>query len=401
MDKVRVIFVDDDPNILAGLRRYLRAMRDHWDVAFCEAGAEALDLMARQSFDVVVSDMRMPNMDGAEFLGLVRKRHPGTIRVILSGYADSDCVLRTVGPAHVYLAKPCDPATLVGAIARPLALRRHLAASGLRDTLAEISSLPSPPELFHRIEEELHSPRSSAASIAAIIAQDMAMTAEILKMTNSAYFSLALKVTTPLQAVKTLGLEIVHTLVLRIGIFRQFEHNGSDAAQVAALNDYGMRLGALAEAIATAENGDPSTAKAAYCAGMLSSLGSLVLLDSRPRDYNRVLATMAQGRPLHVAEQEAFGASHAMIGAYLLGLWGFNDPVVEAVAYADHPSACTGRDSVTLAAVHAARALGPPYPLLPTETGGTELDTSYLIEANLASRLPDWRALAAAQSRKA
>src|SRR5512145_1423172 len=119
--RIKVLFVDDDLNILSGLKRLMRGCSD-FDARFCLGGEEALALMASEHMDAVVSDMRMPHMDGAEFLGRVRARTPGTIRVILSGYADAESVLRTVGPAHLYLAKPCDPATLMQAIARPVAL---------------------------------------------------------------------------------------------------------------------------------------------------------------------------------------------------------------------------------------------------------------------------------------
>ncbi|CAA6603204.1 Response regulator containing a CheY-like receiver domain and an HTH DNA-binding domain (fragment) [Rhodospirillaceae bacterium LM-1] len=117
---VRILFVDDEPNILSGLKRLMRNMRDQWDMSFCSSAPEALAAFEKSPFDVIVSDMRMPGMDGAQLLELIREKYPGTIRVILSGYADSESVLRTVGPAHIYLAKPCDQHLLQEAIVRPL-----------------------------------------------------------------------------------------------------------------------------------------------------------------------------------------------------------------------------------------------------------------------------------------
>ncbi len=392
MEKVRILFVDDDPNILSGLRRATHAMRATWETVFCDSGADALAAMEKKPFDVVVSDMRMPVMDGAQLLNIVRREYPGTIRVILSGYADSESVLRTVGPAHIYLAKPCDPVVLMAAIARPVALRRLMESDGLRQALADISTLPTPPELFLEIEEELRSPKSSASSVAAIIGRDMAMTAEVLKLTNSAYFSLPTKVTTPLQAVMTLGVEIVQTLVLKVGIFRQFDRGGTQGAQVAALNDYSLKVGAAAERIAVSMGIDAAQVKAAYCAGMLSSIGALVLLDQKGADYRRVLERVTPDRSRHRVETEAFGASHTLIGAYLLGLWGFSDEVVEAVAYADRPSDCPARGAIMLTAVHAARALLDHFPLL-NEGAADPLDSRYLSEAKLDDQVEVWRGL--------
>lgn len=393
--RIRVLFVDDDLNILSGLKRLMRGCSD-FDSQFCLGGEEALALMAGQNVDVVVSDMRMPHMDGAEFLGRVRARYPGTIRVILSGYADAESVLRTVGPAHLYLAKPCDPATLMRAIARPVALRRLLGSEGLRIALARLSDLPTPPELFYRLEAELRSPTVSAASVAAIIGQDVAMTAELLKLTNSAYFSVAGRVASPLQAVRTLGLDIISALVLRIGIFRHLEANSANTDLMAALNDYSLRVAALAERIAVAENAPAPVAKTAYCAGMLCSVGALALLDTFPESYPKLFARSTASAPAFTIETKAYGANHALIGAYLLGLWNFGDTMVEAVAHACIPSACPGTDNLVLTAVHAARALGPRFPLIPSGAPGQPvLDMLYLCEARKDLRLDAWKAIAA------
>ena len=222
-EKLRVVFVDDEPHILRGLRRSMVVMDDRWDMTFCAAGAEALELMAREAaFDVVVSDMRMPGMDGAEFLSIVRSRYPETIRVILSGYAETESILRTVGPAHIYLAKPCSAEAVHAAISRPISLKRLLSAPPLRAVLAGLSNLPSLPDLIVRLDTELRSPNCSAKMVAALIDKDVAMTAELLRLTNSAYFSVGGPVTTTLQAVRTIGLETIQALVLQIGIFRQF-----------------------------------------------------------------------------------------------------------------------------------------------------------------------------------
>ena len=392
-NQATIAFVDDDANILNGLRRMLRCRKDDWNMEFFLSGPEALAAMAAKPFDLVVSDMRMPGMDGAQFLHEVQRLYPGTIRVILSGFAESECVLKTIGPAHVYLAKPCDPQELIAAIKRPLALRKHLHTQALHQTLAGVTHLPSLPEVFLAIEVEISSPNHSAASVAAIIGRDVGMTAELLKLTNSAYFALPCRVANPLQAVRILGLETLQTLVLRIGIFRQF---GGDAVALRALNNYSLSTAALAQKIALAEGATPAAAAIAHCAGMLSCLGALTLLDSHPAEYRQALGKVGEDLPVHSAEQAQFGASHCLIGAYLLGLWGFSDPLVEAVAHAAEPSNCPGRDNPVLTFVHAARSLVSGFPLLPT--GSIEpdgLDKAYLSDLGLLPRIVHWRQIAA------
>lgn len=391
-DPIRILFVDDDLHVLRGVQRLLLDQGDRWDPVFCSSGAEALDEMARRPAAVVVSDMRMPHMDGARLLELVRQGFPATIRIILSGFAEAESVLRTVGPAHVYLAKPCDPDVLFAAISRPLALRRMLADPALQAVVGEVSNLPSLPDLFLQIGAELRSPTSSAASVAALLSRDVAMTAEILKLTNSAFFGLGSRLTTALQAVRTLGMETIQTLVLTVGVFRQFSGNPAVAPKLQSLNDYSLTVARLAEIVAVENGADAATATAAHCAGMLSSIGCLLLLDRYP---DRMNASCAGLSPIR-AEQGARGVSHNLIGAYLLGLWGFSDDLVEAVAFAANPSSAPGSAQPLLTALHAAIALGPRFPLLPAGMGGTEsLDMAYLIEARQDGRVRQWRTLVA------
>lgn len=393
-ETLRVLFVDDEDHILRGLRRSMASLDAEWDMAFCTSGAEALALMeAGREFDVVVSDMRMPRMDGAEFLDAVRRRRPETIRVILSGYADVESILRTVGPAHAYLAKPCSAEALHQAIARPVSLKRLLSAPGLRAVLAGLNNLPSLPEIVTRLEFALRDPQCSAKTVAELIDQDVAMTAELLRLTNSAYFSVSGPVTTTLQAVRTIGLEIIQSLVLTIGIFRQLSGNAALSSLVEGLTDYCMTIGMLAEPIAKAMA--EGEAKDAHCAAMLSRIGMLVLLDAYPDSYCELLASRPDGTELRRGEEERFGAGHAVIGAYLLGLWGFSPALVEAVAFAAEPSGSASRNNDVLTALHAAISLGPPLSSkLPTDGClADKLDITYLVEARRDGHLSQWRQL--------
>lgn len=397
-DLMRILFVDDEPNILSGLKRLMRNMRESWEMSFAGSADEALALLEQSPFDVVVSDMRMPGMDGAQLLDLVRRKYPGTIRVILSGYADSESVLRTVGPAHVYLAKPCDPHALQDAIVRPLSLRKRLNSPEMQVLLAGLTNLPSLPDVFLRLNAELQSPGASSASVAEIISTDLAMTAEILRLTNSAYFSTAMKVTSTAHAVRMLGMEIIQSLVLRIGIFRQFSGSPAVAALLKEVNDYSLMISKIAESIAKAEGMDHPIVTQAQCAGMLSPIGVLVLLDAKGSAYRNVLCQkISPEHTLYMAEQESFGVNHHLIGAYLLGLWGFKDTIIEAVAFAPNPGLTEGQENQALTAVHAALALGPRFPALPPGVEGAELlDRDYLARVGRGDKIETWRELALA-----
>jgi response regulator RpfG family c-di-GMP phosphodiesterase len=122
-NEVRIVFVDDESSILQAMRRTLHSMRSEWEMEFFSSADSALAglaglaslaslaSLAKSAADVIVSDMRMREMDGWELLAEVKKRHPETVRLLLSGYADPSSIMRSVGTAHQYMAKPCDSAT--------------------------------------------------------------------------------------------------------------------------------------------------------------------------------------------------------------------------------------------------------------------------------------------------
>src|ERR1700677_2969395 len=108
----RILFVDDESEVLDGSRRILHADRKRWDMQFVVGGEAAVQACEAGSFDVVISDLRMPGMDGATLLGHIQDRFPSTARIILSGYAEAALAARTVHVAHRFLTKPCNAAEL-------------------------------------------------------------------------------------------------------------------------------------------------------------------------------------------------------------------------------------------------------------------------------------------------
>ncbi|MEO8482061.1 MAG: HDOD domain-containing protein, partial [Acidobacteriota bacterium] len=131
----------------------------------------------------------------------------------------------------------------------------------------------------------------------------------------------------------------------------------------------------------------------AFTAGLLHDIGQIVLSVSMPDRYAEVLRTSRQ-RPLHEAEQEQLGVSHAEVGAYLLGVWGLPFSVVEAVAYHHRPSAVEAGDREVLAAVHVADTLVEAGDAAGSPTVGVDL--AFLEASGWASALPKAREWSAA-----
>jgi HD-like signal output (HDOD) protein/CheY-like chemotaxis protein len=390
-----VLFVDDDENMLAGLQRMLRPLRHEWYMKFVNSGPAALDAMAEESFHAIVSDMRMPDMDGVQLLSEVSRRYPETVRLILSGFSEAESVMRTVGPAHQFLAKPCPPDLLIDVLRRSMALRQMLSSDVMRGLVAGIKNLPTPPETFFRLIRYIEDPNASFAGAAQIIERDVAMTAELLKTTNSAYFALPARVTSPLQAIRVLGFEILRSLVLQVGIFQSFRGQAKEQALMEAVNRDSFRVAHIARRIAKQEGFEMNRVEECFCAGMLCSVGALVLLDCLPASFAKVKARVLEGEDPIEAELGEFHATQFQLGAYLLGLWGFKNSIVEAVAFADQPGSQPASRLDVSAVVHVARVLAGPFPGFTLgegngEAGRMPLDMGYLTQLGKQDRLGVW-----------
>src|SRR5437016_1678771 len=156
--KKRILFVDDEPLILQGLERTLRPMRQDWEMDFAQGGAKALECFAASSYDVIVSDMLMPGMDGAQLLQEIQQKSPKTIRLILSGHAEQKYSMKCVGVAHQYLSKPCDPAALKNTLSRLTSLNSAGHSDSILRLLPSLERLPSIPAVYSEIVGLLNDP---------------------------------------------------------------------------------------------------------------------------------------------------------------------------------------------------------------------------------------------------
>ena len=397
--KKHILFVDDEVKILQGLRRMLRGMRNEWKVAFARSGAEALKIMAKANFDVIVSDMRMPEMDGAELLTRVKQAYPQTVRIILSGHADKETIMRTVRPVHQYLSKPCDADALKAVISRACALKDLLAADRLQHLVSQMEALPSLPTLYCEVMEALQESDCSARQIGEIIAKDISMTAKILQMVNSAFFGTPRHFSNPVEAVVFLGLNTVKSLVLTFGLFAKFDNRAIPGVVIESIYTHSLQTGILARKIAVAEKMDRKQTDNAFMAGLLHDLGKLVLADNLSDSYREVLdLTRETGVDYNEAEQSIIGATHGQVGAYLLGLWGLPDPIIEAVAFHHHPGNGPNMGVRSLSVVHAANSLehyqGDDNGSIPG------LDLDYVADLGLIDHTALWRALAQSETEK-
>jgi putative nucleotidyltransferase with HDIG domain len=391
-DLKRVLFVDDEPRVLDGLQRMLHQMRHEWDMHFVGSGDDALAAIAVQPFDVVVSDMRMPVMDGAELLDEVRRRSPSAVRVVLSGHSGRDLILKSLGPTHQFLSKPCDAEDLKAAVARACALRDLLDDERLKAVVSNVKTLPSVPALYDRLLALLRSPDCALQEVADVIGCDVGMTAKILQLVNSAFFGLQRRVASLSEAILYLGLDTVRSVVLGAGVFAELEGAGEAAKTAEELYPHSMTVGTLSEKITRRCNPKRERTDDVLTAGMLHDVGKLVMAMELPDAYAEVRRRAQQeGIRTHEAEREVLGITHAELGAYLLALWGLPEPIVEAVAFHHRPPHGFRRGSEVLTAVHVTNGLVHEAEQDATSEHESCIDMEYLEEVGLADQLPQWR----------
>jgi HD-like signal output (HDOD) protein len=383
-----ILFVDDEPHFLDGLRLRLHGKQYKWALSFAESGAGALAELQRCPYDLIVSDVRMSGMDGTRLLRTVADRWPATIRIALSGGTDMAHTVRLVPIAHQLLSKPCEPNVLENLIERCFALQELLRAPQLRMAVGRMRQLPPLRGTFQKLQALLENDDITVGEVARLVASDTVIAAKVLQMVNSAFFRGGRRITNIDQAITHLGFATLRALVLSAEVFAAWpEKTGAETVSLERLQQHTQQVVGIAQAIASLADGPSRSARAlliddTILAALVHDLGYWVLAHECPQELESArLRAIEHEISLHEAERDAIGATHAEIGAYLLGIWGFPYSVVEAVAHHHSPRQVQQHSFDALAALAIAHALtpirdvdafrGPPLP-------DAHVDESYL-----------------------
>lgn len=322
----RILFVDDEAQLLDGLKKALRPWRQAWQVELAVGGQAACDALDQTPYDAVVSDARMPEVDGEAVLNYALKTQPKAVRLVLSGQVDAKSGHRLAAVAHQFLAKPSPAAAIIAAVEDTCRMRDDLTDERLRSVVAAIGALPISPATYHRITSIVDSPSASLDEVAAVLSDNVAMSATLLRLVSSAYFGLPRKVNSVREAAAYLGLEAVREVVLLMEVFSEPDSLGL----LEEVQRRGLIRSRLARLIA---EGSPMTSLASEAA-LLADLGIYVMALRMPQVYSGLWSRHVNERiPLIKLELAAFGTTHERVGASLLGLWNIPGTVVTAVGY--------------------------------------------------------------------
>ena len=378
--RARILFVDDEPLVLRSLKRAVSAAGDRFVSEFLESGSLALERLQEGGIDVVVSDMQMPVMDGAEFLSRIQDNHPEVVRIVLSGHADPRQAFRAVPVAHQFLTKPFEAQKLVRTLERAIELSALIGSVELRQMVARDNRLPTAPKTYTALTRLLARDDSPMREIVGVIEKNPALSARVAQLASSGFFRVPRGVTTISGYLAYLGIDVIKSLVLSVELATTFDASGAGFS-IDAIERHSLAVGNLARRMVTKRE----QAEDAFIAGLLHDVGRLVLASRSPREYARAVreAGAAGGRKASAAEHEVFGATHAQVGGYLLGIWGLPLEIVDAVLCHHDPNRIAW-DSVDVpAAVYLSNVLShnPDAPITSGETEG--------LDGALLERLPE------------
>ncbi|MYL84747.1 HDOD domain-containing protein [Desulfovibrio aerotolerans] len=393
--KPSILFVDDEPNVLSGLKRTLYPKRNEWIMAFCDGGRQALAELESTDYDILITDLLMPDMDGASLLEEVFTRHPSVIRLVLSGHSDKKMILKVSRYAHQFLAKPLQSELLARTINRMIALRDVITNPAVQQLAASLDRLPALPAVHQRILSELQAPQPSMLRLGELITQDMGLSATMLKLVNSSFFGLRSTVSSPAYAVNLLGLDVIAGLVLSAGLFNSFDAAKFPGYHLDGLWQHSLNTGLVCKALAKAEGLDTARQDDLYIAGILHDIGKLVLLTSAPQVYAQTIAVCQKDNTaIWRTENAILGCTHAELGAYLLSLWGFSEAVIPWVNAHHMVRAYPGEEPLLAGIVHASNALEHEINVRHPGYDRQRWNLDAMERMGLSPRLADWRAVA-------
>lgn len=327
-------------------------------MSFAPDATSALEVLAARPIDVVVADVGIRTEHGIELLKHISRTHPSTIRILMTHAEHAATAGGTVETSHRLLAKPYRANDIEDAIEQAIRLRVILSSRGLRELTTSMDNLPSLPSVYIEIDKVLKSPNACADKVGEIISRDIGLSARVLKLVNSPLLGLRRTIAHPSRAVAFLGIEKVRSLVLSIQVFDAL--SGAHQAGLNLENEFkhSTAVARLAQQIARDSGLGRPKQEQAFLAGLLHDAGQLILAAKLPEVFRRLEERMKTDQLTRVAAEEAeIGATHAEIGAYLIGLWGMLDGVVEAIAFHHRPDDIRGLAVSVPLALYTANAL--------------------------------------------
>ncbi len=337
--KKTVLFVDDEIRILKAIRREL--FDADFEVLTANSAKSGLKIIEDNNINIVVSDVKMPEMSGIEFLKEIKKNYPYINRVILSGYVDEETVFVAIqqGVATTYFVKPWKPDILRNKLDHILQMQEVFNNKKLLHTLNSIKRIPVLPKVYSNLLNALGK-RKSNKDIATIISEDISVSTKILQIVNSAYYGITNKITSIERGIALLGLYNIKDLVLTLTMVSELKWS---VFQKNILEEiiFNSSLVNNTFKILYKTKYKQNVKEEFSSIGITHNIGKIVLLQYFPDDYKKILnhSNTHPEKDFYTCELELNydNVPHTQIGAYLLNLWNLHSINVEAALFHHEP----------------------------------------------------------------
>jgi len=327
-----ILFVDDEINILNSLKRSFYKNKGVWNMKFVSSGREAIDHMVNNRVDIMVTDMKMPDMNGVELLRTVQQRFPYIIRMALSGHADQELLVESIGLYHQYYTKPCDTIMLEEGINESFRLYDILRDNIAREIVTKARTLPVIPDIYIRIQQLLSDPETSIGDIAGMIEEDISLTTNILRLVNTPFFGLRSNIQDINHAVSLLGVDLIRNMILTVNVFEKSIVK-IEGFSLYELMKHSVRVANFCKVIAKHEGVHDRELDKYFISGLLHDIGKVIFYNGYAEEYKKIISSISESvNSINKSEKINMGVTHSQTGAYLLGLWGFDKDIVYAVA---------------------------------------------------------------------
>jgi HD-like signal output (HDOD) protein len=385
-----------DPEALAAISH---ALGTEWMPTPVRNEPEAIAQLKRYSFSALLVDFNLGSPDASELLNLALEEHPETSRFLLVYEADLALVAAKVTGTHHILPKPIEFASLTRRIEEAVEEEDAECERAGEETAASQRTKAKIPAVYSEVLKAFEAPEVTSEELGGIIARDEALTAEVIRLAASGYLGLPRNLTRPAEAVESLGLEAVKTLVMARRYLAENSHLKPGYLSFDELWQHSTQVAQMARDLVLFETRDRALAASAFAAGLVHDLGKVVLVTNFDDLYGRV-HSLARKQPVALweVEKEMFGANHAEIGGCLVGMWNLPGQIVEATALHHEPAAGDELQLTPLAAVHIANVLEHQLRASEEFRIGPAIDTRFLNGLGLLQRLPVWRAAFANRS---
>lgn len=371
---MNILLVDDEPIVLESLERLLTTLgSDTWEIVCANSGSTALDVMTTSHVDLIITDMRMPGMDGAALLTAIAARWPQVARIALSAEASQLQAIRAAGVAHQFLGKPCRAETMLAALNRLEGLSIGPEATAVRAIVGAVPRLPVLPTAYAELRRVLADPRGDIREVTEVIRQDPTIVAKVMQLASSSFFFRGSAVADLHGAVSRLGALLITRLVLVEGLLSTISIPARFGYAEEASRFF--RAAVVAEAVVA-----PSARDEATLAVLLCPIGRAVMIAADPTRADEAMELAATARiSMMAAERQVFGTCHAAVGGHLISLWGLSPEVAHAVTSQHTPAAYRAGDEALAATFLANRSIR-----------GVELDAGFTAAPGITALVAAW-----------